>query len=112
MRSSTLQEAEEKIEDMNKRLELKGRKPIRYGIVGRIFMNKTDEGAKKHVEKLLSQNPELLRSVLDRDFVGSPDIIATRIRKLSSLGFDYVIFQATPALRILREMENSLLPIT
>ena len=59
MDSSTLQEAEEKVHDMTRRLEGKGKKTIQYALPGRIYMGKTEDDAKKRVEKLVG---ELIRT--------------------------------------------------
>jgi len=111
MDSSTLQEAEEKILNMNQRLEGKGRKRIQYAIPGRIYMGKSEDDAKKRVEKLAGGDARLFKEVLTRDFVGSPQDIADRLQRLSDIGFDYVIFSPSPALKTLEEIEEKLIPI-
>ena len=110
MDSSTLQEAEEKVLDMTRRLEGKGRR-IQYAIPGRIYMDKTEDDAKKRVEKLVGSDCNLLEEILTQDFVGSPQDIADRLQRLSDIGFDYVIFSPSPALKTLGEIEEKLIPI-
>lgn len=109
MSASTLQEAEDKIKDMTKRLEERDRKDIKYAIPGKIFIEKTDEEAKKRLEKLIGDNVNLLNNLLTRNFVGSPQTVAKRIQQLSDLGFDYIIFQISPALKMLDIIEETLI---
>jgi alkanesulfonate monooxygenase SsuD/methylene tetrahydromethanopterin reductase-like flavin-dependent oxidoreductase (luciferase family) len=111
MESSTLREAEEKVLDMNRRLEGKGKKRIQYAIPGRIYMDRSEVDAKKRVEKLVGSDSKLLKEILTRDFVGSPQDIADRLQQLSEIGFDYVIFSPSPALKTLHEIEEKLIPI-
>jgi FMNH2-dependent dimethyl sulfone monooxygenase len=111
MEHSTLKEAEEKVKDMTMRLQAKGRAGMKYAIPGRVFMGNTEEDAKRQVEKLAAGNAGLLKEILARDFVGSPQTIAERIHRLSEIGFDYVIFQPSPALKTLAQIEEKLIPI-
>jgi alkanesulfonate monooxygenase SsuD/methylene tetrahydromethanopterin reductase-like flavin-dependent oxidoreductase (luciferase family) len=111
MEPSTLQEAEEKVLDMTRRLEGKGKRKIQYAIPGRIYMGKSEDDAKKRVQKLVGSNSGLLKEILTRDFVGSPQDIADRLQRLSDIGFDYVIFSLSPALKTLEEIEEKLIPI-
>ena len=67
--------------------------------------------ARKRVEKLARGNPNLVKAILERSFVGSPQTVAERVQRLWDLGFDYVVFQISPALRILDEIEEGLLPL-
>ena len=103
--------AGEKVRDMAERLDERGRGSIQISIPGHIFMGKTDEEAKSMVKKLVGDNKKLMGSMFERGFVGSPETIADRVQKLSDLGFDYVIFQVSPALKALGEIEESLLPL-
>jgi FMNH2-dependent dimethyl sulfone monooxygenase len=109
--ASTLQGAEDKVMDMAKRLDKRGREEIQFSIPGRIYMGRTDEEARKRVEKLARGNPNLVKAIIDKGFVGSPQAVAERVQGLWDLGFDYVVFQASPALRVLDEIEESLLPL-
>ena len=87
------------------------RKEIQFSIPSRIYIGRTDYEARKQVEKLASGNPNLLKSILERGFVGSPQTVAERVQGLWDLGFHYVVFQASPALSVLNEIEESLLPL-
>ncbi|MBQ04937.1 hypothetical protein CL673_09600 [Candidatus Bathyarchaeota archaeon] len=109
--ASTLKAAGEKTRDMNARLDEKGRRPIQISIPGHIFIGKTDEEARSRVVKLTGNKTSLAKSILNRGFVGSPETIVDRIQKLSDLGIDYVIFQVSPALKALEEIEESLIPL-
>ena len=111
MRASTPQEAEEKIEDMTRRLDDRGRSEIKYAIPGRIFIEKSDEKARMRVEKLVGDDVDLHKNIKARGFVGSPQTIAGRIQKLSDLGFDYIIFQISPASKTLRAIEEYQIPM-
>jgi alkanesulfonate monooxygenase SsuD/methylene tetrahydromethanopterin reductase-like flavin-dependent oxidoreductase (luciferase family) len=106
-----LKAAGEKTRDMNARLDEKGRRPIQISIPGHIFIGKTDEEARSRVVKLTGNKTSLAKSILNRGFVGSPETIVDRIQKLSDLGIDYVIFQVSPALKVLEEIEESLIPL-
>lgn len=110
MSASTLKDAEEKINDMKRRIDEKGRSNVEYSIPGRIYLGKTDEEAKKSVKKLVGGNANLLKNLLVRGFVGSPATIAERIQHLSDLGFDYIVLQPTPALGVLDEVQEDLIP--
>lgn len=111
MNASSLKGAEEKARDMVEKLDERGRDPIQISIPGAFFMGKTDEEAKSRVKKLVGDSERLMNSILERGFVGSPESIAERVHKLSDIGFDYVIFQISPALEVLREIEENLLPL-
>ena len=109
--ASTLEAAGEKARDMTERLDEKGRGPIHISIPGHIFMGRTDEEARSRVEKLTGDKTSLAKSIIERGFVGSPETVVDRIQKLSDLGIDYVIFQVSPALKALGEIEETLLPL-
>jgi FMNH2-dependent dimethyl sulfone monooxygenase len=109
--ASTLEGAGEKVRDMAERLDERGRKPIQISIPGHIFMGKTDEEARDRVEKLTGDNSRLAEPILERGFVGSPETVADRVQRLSDIGIDYVIFQVSPALVALKEIEESLIPL-
>ncbi|MFQ6077054.1 MAG: LLM class flavin-dependent oxidoreductase, partial [Candidatus Bathyarchaeia archaeon] len=111
MGAYTPQEAEEKIRDMTRRLDERGRRGIKYAIPGRVFIERTDEGAKRRVERLVGDNVNLLKNVLARDFVGSPQTISERIQQLSDLGFDDIILKVSPALKTLDALEEYLMPM-
>ena len=91
-------------------LDERGRNSINYAIPGQIFLRESDEEARNLVKKLADKNENLYHNILARGFVGSPSTIADRV-KFSDLGFDYVIFQPTPAIETLNKMEEHLLPI-
>jgi FMNH2-dependent dimethyl sulfone monooxygenase len=109
--ASSLKGAEAKARDMDERLDKRGRGPIQISIPGTFFMGKTDEEAKSRVKRLMGDNERLVNSILERGFVGSPESIADRVQKLSDIGLDYVIFQVSPALKILGDIEENLLPL-
>lgn len=111
MGSCTLQEAQQRIHDMAARLKKKGRGGIQYAIPGRIYIEKTDEEARRHVERLTGGNTNLFTDIMARDFVGSPQTIADRMQRLSEIGFDYIIFQPSPALKTLDEIRENLIPM-
>jgi len=111
MGSCTLQEAQQRIHDMAARLKEKGRGGIQYAIPGRIYIEKTDEEARRHVERLTGGNANLFTDIMARDFVGSPRTITDRMQRLSEMGFDYIIFQPSPALKTLDEIEENLIPM-
>ncbi len=71
----------------------------------------SDESAKDYLKRLIGENVSLYDSILQRGFVGSPETIADRIEHLEELGFNYIIFQISPALNTLNKIENQLLPI-
>jgi FMNH2-dependent dimethyl sulfone monooxygenase len=111
MRSSTIKEAEKKINDMKGRLEKNGRANIKYALPGRIFLGDTDQEAENQVKGIVQENPSLLEPLLKRGFIGSPENISEKINALSDIGVDYIILQASPALKTLKEIEETLLPI-
>jgi FMNH2-dependent dimethyl sulfone monooxygenase len=111
MSASTVEEAEEKIRKMGSMLDERGRKSMMYAMPGQIFMGETDDEAKNLVKMLAGESEPLYRNILARGFVGSPSTIADRVTRLSDLGFNYIIFQPTPALEMLNRMGIHLLPI-
>lgn len=111
MRASAPQEAEEKIDDMRRRLDERGRRGIQYAVPGRVFIGETDEEVKRRVEGLVGDDVDLLKNILSRGFAGSPQTITERIHRLSDLGVDYIIFQISPALETLDAIEEYLMPI-
>jgi FMNH2-dependent dimethyl sulfone monooxygenase len=106
MNASTLDEAEEKIQDMHKRLDSKCRRKIQYAIPGKIYLGKTDEEARERLRKLFGDKVDLLNNTLAKGFVGSPNTILEKIHRLTDLGFDYIIFQCSPAINTLEEIEE------
>jgi FMNH2-dependent dimethyl sulfone monooxygenase len=111
MSASTLEEAQAKIMDMKRRLDEKGRADIKYAIPGHIYLGTSDEEAKEQLKKLVGDNQNLLRSIINRGFVGSPETIADRINLLSDMGLNHVILQISPALETLEKIEEVLIPI-
>jgi len=111
MSASTIDEAEEKIRKMTDLLDMLGRKSMMYAIPGQIFLGGSDDEAKNQVKRLVGENENLYRNILARGFVGSASTIAERVEGLSDLGFNYVIFQPTPALETLNKMDEHLLPL-
>lgn len=109
--ASTVEKAGEKARDMAERLDERGKEPIQISIPGHIFMGKTDREARSRVEKLTGDKTSLAKSIIERGFVGSPETVADKVQALSDLGIDYVIFQVSPALKALEEIEESLLPL-
>lgn len=100
---------------MASRLEEKGRKGKRnelgYAIPGNIYLDESDEEARRHLKQLVEDNSSMFEELLQRAFLGSPESVAERILKLSELGFDYIIFRISPALKTLEEIEKKLLPL-
>jgi len=111
MMASTVESLKEKIADMNRRLEKRGRSKIMYAVPGRTFIDETDEKAQNKLRNLAKNNVEVFENVCSTGFVGSAASIAERIAKLAEIGFDYVIFQITPALQTLDCMEKQLMPL-
>lgn len=111
MGSCTVKEADHRIKDMTARLDAIERRGMKYAIPGRIYMGENDEEAKRRVGNLVGGNVNLLNDILAKDFVGSPQTIADRILRLSDIGFDYIIFQPSPALKTLTAIEENLIPI-
>ena len=111
MSASTIEEAGEKVRRMQSMLDERGRNSIKYAIPGHVFLGESDEDGRGMIKRLAGENENLYRNVLARGFVGSPSTIADRVTKLSDLGFDYVIFQPTPALETLTKIGEQLLPL-
>jgi FMNH2-dependent dimethyl sulfone monooxygenase len=109
--SCSVREAKQKADDMLRRLSKKGKDRIEFAIPGRIFMEKTDEAATKRVKQVTGENVTVFKKIMADDFVGAPQTILDRIRQLSDLGFNYIIFQPTPALKTLEQMADCLLPL-
>jgi alkanesulfonate monooxygenase SsuD/methylene tetrahydromethanopterin reductase-like flavin-dependent oxidoreductase (luciferase family) len=74
-------------------------------------MGESDDEGRGLIKKLAGENENLYHNVLARGFVGSPSTIADRVLRLWELGFDYVIFQPTPAFETLNKMEKHLMPL-
>jgi FMNH2-dependent dimethyl sulfone monooxygenase len=110
MSASTVEEAEKKVADMKARIVEQPRGPLMYAIPGQIYLGETDELAKEQVKRMVGVNENLYRNILARHFVGSPETIVNRVEKLEELGFDYIIFQPTPALKTLKSMRDLLMP--
>jgi alkanesulfonate monooxygenase SsuD/methylene tetrahydromethanopterin reductase-like flavin-dependent oxidoreductase (luciferase family) len=83
-------------------------KTMMYAIPGQIYLDKTEEEARSQVKNLVGENENLYHNILARHFVGSPETIRKRVEDLSELGFDYIIFQPTPALKTLTKMHELL----
>jgi FMNH2-dependent dimethyl sulfone monooxygenase len=111
MGASTLKEAGEKIGDMRRRLDERGRDEILYAIPGRIYMGDSDDSAEDYLKGFIGDNRVLYESIIQRGFVGSPETIVERIHRLEDLGFNYIIFQISPAMESLEKIEKQLLPI-
>jgi FMNH2-dependent dimethyl sulfone monooxygenase len=111
MGASTLEEASNKIDDMRNLLEERNRSDMMYAIPGRTYIGDSDEDAKDYLKELVGDDTGLYDSILKRGFVGSPETIAERIGSLDELGFNYVIFQVSPALDTLNKIEKQLLHV-
>jgi FMNH2-dependent dimethyl sulfone monooxygenase len=111
MSASTIDEAEEKTHRMGSMLGERGGRKMMFAIPGQIFIGESDEEARSIVKRLAGENENLYRNIVARGFVGSPSTIADRVKRLSDLGFDYVILQPTPALEMLNMIEEQLLPV-
>ncbi len=107
--ASTLEEAEEKIRRMRILLDERGRKNILYAIPGQIYLGESDDEARSQVKRVVGENENVYKNILARGFVGSASTIAERVHRLSELGFNYTIFQPTPALETLSRMGKHLL---
>jgi FMNH2-dependent dimethyl sulfone monooxygenase len=103
MKSSNLEEAQEHIIDMQKRLKKYNRDNIELAIPALTFVRETDEEAKKHVEYLLGDEKEILFDTLDTGLVGSYESAAEKIAQLEDMGIEHIILKLTP---ILRELQN------
>jgi len=110
MRGSTIQAAEQKIEDMKKRLAKRGRKRIMYAVPGIVFLGETDKAAQEAVKRTIGE-AVLLDNVQATGFIGCGETIAERIGKLGDLGVDYVILQITPALKMMQDLIEIVLPL-
>jgi FMNH2-dependent dimethyl sulfone monooxygenase len=111
MDASTIDEASAKLKDMRMKLDKRRRREILYAITGRIYIGDSDESAKGYLKGLIGDNEGLYDSIVKRGFVGSPEVIVERINRLEDLGFNYIIFQISPALETLEKIEKQLLPI-
>jgi FMNH2-dependent dimethyl sulfone monooxygenase len=103
MKACNLREAKANIVDMNLRLKSKSRQKIEYSIPALTFIRETDSDAQKLVEKLIGDQTAVLNRTLDTGLVGSYETVAAKIKELEKIGVDHVIFQLTPTLK---ELEN------
>ena len=111
MGATTPVDAGERIDDMRRRLDERGRGDIMYAIPGRLYMGESDMDAKEYLKGLIGENAGIYDSIVQNGFVGSPETIAERISALEDLGFSYIIFQISPALETLEKIEKHLLPV-
>ncbi len=109
MRNSTPQELEEKMRDMRRRLEERERGAIEYAMPCRIFIGKTDDEAKRTVERLAGNNLNLLKDILARGLVGSPQTVREGMHRLSDVGLSYIILQVSPAIETMRRLEEDVM---
>ena len=111
MGATSLPEAGERIGDMRRLLDMRGREKIMYSIPGKVYLGETDEDAKKMLKGFVGGKADLYASIIEREFVGSAETIAERVHSLEQLGFSYIIFQISPALDTLNKIQNRLLPL-
>jgi FMNH2-dependent dimethyl sulfone monooxygenase len=107
--ASTIDEAAEKVRKMSDLLDERGRKPMQYAIPGHIYLGDSDEEASSQVKRVVGGNENIYKNIMSRGFVGSASTIAERVNSLSDIGFNYVIFQPTPALQTLNLIGKHLL---
>ncbi len=98
MRGCSVEEARRNVEDMYKRLDKVGRDKIEFAIPGLTFIRKTDDEAKKYLERIAEGRRNVLDRTLDTGLVGSPETVAQKIEQLNEVGIDHVLLQLTPTL--------------
>ncbi|MBO8181264.1 MAG: LLM class flavin-dependent oxidoreductase [Archaeoglobus sp.] len=98
MRGCSLEEAKNNVEDMHKRLDKAGRNKIEFAILGLTFIRRTDEEAKKYLERIAGGRRNVLDRTLDTGLVGSAETVAQKIEQLKEVGIDHVLLQLTPTL--------------
>lgn len=107
MRGADVQTVTDRIVDMRSRLRERGGKSIQYAMPGLMFADETDQKAFGKLKRLVSGDPASLQN---SGFVGAPETIAAKIRRLHQAGLDYVILQVSPALELLETIEKEILP--
>ena len=107
MRGADLQTVAERILDMRSRLRERGGRSIQYAMPGLMLADETDEKALGKLKALVRGDPA---SVQKSAFVGAPETIAAKVRRLGEAGLNYVIFQASPALELLEIIDREILP--
>lgn len=111
MGNSSVELIREKVADMEKRLEKRGRSKIQYAVAGHFFVDETDKKARDRVKSLLLAYPATLNRVLETSFVGSPETATERIENISEIGINYIIFQASPTSDALEILKEKILPL-
>lgn len=107
MRGANVQTVSERIIDMKSRLQERGRRSIQYAMPGLMFVDETDEKALGKLKALVQGDPT---SLCESGFIGAPETIAAKVRRLGEAGLDYVIFQISPALELLELIDKEILP--
>jgi len=111
MGNSSVEQIREKIADMEKRLEKRGRSKIQYAVPGHFFVDEKDKKARDRVKSLLLGYPASLNRVLETSFVGSPETVTEKIENISEIGINYIIFQAAPTPEALEILKEKILPL-
>ena len=108
----TPEEMRQRIKDMQRRLEKRGisKKSMRYAMPENLFVGKTDEEAKERVKSLTGGSAAILDSILRTGFVGSAETVIGRIKEFDKIRLDYIIFQISPALDMLEELNRQVIP--
>ena len=110
MRNADIQTVTQRIDDMKIRLQERGRKPIQYAMPSLVFADETDEKALGKLSALVGGDVEILNSVRKSGFVGCPETIVEKVKRLDESGLDYIIFQTSPAFELLKIIGEQILP--
>ena len=104
----SLEDASKNVQDMLERLRKRGRGRIEFAIPAFVFIRRTDEEAREHVNRLARGKSGLVKRIIDTGLVGSPEIVAERVGLLERAGINHVLLQLTPTLRELHWVSEAL----
>ncbi|MFB6214718.1 MAG: LLM class flavin-dependent oxidoreductase [Candidatus Bipolaricaulia bacterium] len=111
MGRAPLDKVKERIEDMNSRLEEKGRDRIEFAVPALVFVRGSDQEAEKHVKNLAGENEKAVSRILNTGLVGSPETIARKVQELEEAGIDHLLLHFTPTLPELKRFADEVLPL-
>jgi dimethylsulfone monooxygenase len=126
-----------KVDDMRRRREATGLKPMQYGMAGYVIVRDTDAEAKREVARITNvsegspgygnfqdwlAHTKLEQTVSLEDYsvsnrglraglVGTPEMVADRIREFTAAGVDLLLLQCSPQLEEMERFSEQVMPL-
>ncbi len=97
--------------DYAKKVAVRAGGQLEFAVPALSFVRDSDRQAEKYVKDLAGGNENALHRTLETGLVGSPETVASEIRKLEEAGIEHLLLHFTPTLTELERFADQVLSL-